>query len=357
MPRRQWRRSARQLASKQIWWVRLLFWGAAVSIGVLATVLAKASEFASSLVSTLAQAWPLAPLVFTPVGLVIIAWLTRRFFPAAEGSGIPQAMAMLEVPDEARRQEILGLGTALFKGLMIIFGIACGASIGREGPTVHIATAISYSLSHVGRFRHYLRRRRLILAGAAAGLSAAFNTPLAGAVFAIEEMSRSFEARTSGVVFMAVIVAGMTALALQGNYSYFGMVSVQMEPWDAVGAVLLCGFAGGLLGGVFSSLLIYGGSRLAGARRAHPFVFTTIWGLLLALIGLLSGGATYGTGYEQARLALTAGEGSGLVAPPLKLVATLISFSAVFRAVFSLPRSRPALPWEWSWRHCCLRCP
>jgi H+/Cl- antiporter ClcA len=326
MPRRQWRRSARQLRSKQIWWVRLLFWSGAVLIGVVATALATASEYASSLVLTVAQTWPWVPLVLTPAGLVLIAWLTRRFFPAAEGSGIPQAIAMLEVSNEARRQEILGLGTGLFKGLMIILGIACGASIGREGPTVHIATAISYSLSHIGRFRHFVRRRRLILAGAAAGLSAAFNTPLAGAVFAIEEMSRSFEARTSGVVFMAVIVAGMTALALQGNYSYFGSVSVPVEPLETVGAVLLCGFVGGLLGGLFSSLLIHGGTHLAWLRRAHPFVFAAICGLLLALIGLLSGGMTYGTGYEQAKLALTAGEGGGLFAPLLKLVATLISY-------------------------------
>jgi len=112
----------------------------------------------------------------------------------------------------------------------------------------------------------------MILAGAAAGLSAAFNTPLAGVVFAIEEMSRSFEACTSGVVFMAVIAAGMTALALQGNYSYFGTVSVPIEPLDALGAILLCGFAGGLLGGVFSRLLILGGSRLAGMRLSQGSV-------------------------------------------------------------------------------------
>jgi len=308
-----------------------------VLIGVVATALATASEYASSLVLYVAQTWPWAPLMLTPAGLVVIAWLTHRFFPAAEGSGIPQAIAMLEVSNEARRQEILGLGTGLFKGLMILLGIACGASIGREGPTVHIATAISYSLSHIGRFCYYLRRRRLILAGAAAGLSAAFNTPLAGVVFAIEEMSRSFEGRTSGAVFIAVIVAGMTALALQGNYSYFGTVRVQMEPLDALGAVVLCGFSGGLLCGLFSSLLIVGGSRLSGIRRSHPLVFAAVCGLLLAVIGLLSGGVTYGTGYEQARLALASGEGGGVLAPLLKLVATVLLAQWVSRHVCPQP--------------------
>lgn len=326
MPRRQWRRSARQLRSKHVWAVRFLFWGGAVLIGVMATLLAFASEYVSPLMPRLMSIWPWAPWVLTPVGLMLIAWLTRRFFPAAEGSGIPQAIAMLEVSNETRRREVLGLGTGLFKGVMVVLGIACGASIGREGPTVHIATAISYALSRIGRFRHYVRPSRMILAGAAAGLSAAFNTPLAGVVFAIEEMSRSFEHRTSGVVFMAVIVAGMTALALQGNYSYFGTVNATAEPLDTLGAIILCGFTGGLLGSLFSRLLISGGFRLAGIRRSHPFVFAAICGLLLAFIGQLSDGGTFGTGYEQAKLALAAGQGEGLFAPVLKLLATLISY-------------------------------
>ena len=326
MPRKQWRKSARQFRSKHVWAVRFLFWGGAVLIGVTATALAFVTELVSPLMPTLSKIWPWAPLVITPAGLVIIAWLTRKFFPAAEGSGIPQAIAMLEVPNETRRREVLGLGTGLFKGIMVIFGIACGASIGREGPTVHIATAISYSLSRFGRFRQFVHPRSMILAGAAAGLSAAFNTPLAGVVFAIEEMSRSFEARTSGIVFIAVIVAGMTALALQGNYSYFGTVSVQIEPLDALGAIVLCGLTGGLLGSLFSRLLVRGGVHLAGIRQSHPFVFAGTCGLLLALIGLLSGGATFGTGYEQANLALSAGEGGGVLAPVLKLVATLVSY-------------------------------
>jgi H+/Cl- antiporter ClcA len=139
---------------------------------------------------------------------VVNAWLTRRFFPAAEGSGIPQAIAMVKVPNEARRHEVLGLGTGLFKGLMIMLGIACGASIGREGPTVHIATAISYSLSHIGRFRHYVRRRRLILAGAAAGLSAAFNTPLA--VVALLTMAAYFAGVMQSPMTSVLIIMEMT---------------------------------------------------------------------------------------------------------------------------------------------------
>lgn len=68
--------------------------------------------------------------------------------------------------------------------------------------------------------------RNLALAGAAAGLSAAFNAPLAGVVFAIEELTRGFEQRTSGVLITAIIFAGVVSLALQGNYTYFGTISL-----------------------------------------------------------------------------------------------------------------------------------
>lgn len=326
MPGRQWRRTARQLRSKHAWRIRVLFWGGAVLVGSVATALAVGSDWASELFNNVIADRPWLPFLITPAGLVLIAWLTRRFFPAAEGSGIPQAIAMLRVRDDATRQQVLGLRVGLFKGLMIVLGLACGASIGREGPTVHIAASISYSLSRLARFPHYVQDRGLILAGAAAGLSAAFNTPLAGVVFAIEEMSRSFEEHNSGVVMTAVIVAGMTALAWQGNYNYFGSVNTDLPSLEAVVAVVLCGVVGGFAGGVFSLLLIRGGAHVAPLRAAHPYLFAIGCGVLLAGIGLLAAGATFGTGYEEARRVLAGGEDAGVFYPALKLAATVVSY-------------------------------
>jgi len=326
MPRKQWRRTRRQLRSRQAWRVRLLFWAGTLLVGVSATALALASDQAGYLFTRAVLDRPWLPFLVTPLGLLVITWLTRRYFPSSEGSGIPQVIAMLDGADEDKQREVLGPGTGLFKGLMIVLGLACGASIGREGPTVHIAAAISYSLTRFGSFPYHIRSRGMILVGAAAGLSAAFNTPLAGIVFAIEEMSRSFEARTTSVIFLGVVVAGMTALALQGNYTYFGTVSTHLDALDSVGAVLLCGLVGGGLGGGFSSLLIHGSTHLRGLRRTHPFTFAIACGLLLALIGLASGAATYGTGYEQAARALAEGDSGGLFYPLLKLAATVVSY-------------------------------
>ena len=100
------------------------------------------------------------------------------------------------------------------------------------------------------------RQRGLVLAGAAAGVAAAFNTPLAGIVFGIEEMSRSFETRTSGLVIGTVLCGGLVSLAWLGDYNYFGTNTIALHGASVWLAVPLCGVAGGLAGGLFSRLVI-----------------------------------------------------------------------------------------------------
>src|SRR5690606_28004994 len=114
----------------------------------------------------------------------------------------------------------LSLKTTFGKIALTVVGLATGASIGREGPTVQVGASL---VLQAGRLGGMVRARGLILAGSAAGLAAAFNTPLAGVVFAIEEMGRSYQARTNGVVLVAVIIAGIASIAVAGNYTYFGV--------------------------------------------------------------------------------------------------------------------------------------
>ena len=147
---------------------------------------------------------------------------------------------------------MLSLRIAFGKILVTLVALASGASIGREGPTVQVGASIMHALRRYARFPALDIDRGLVLAGGAAGIAAAFNTPLAGVVFAIEELSRSFEERTSGVILTAVIVAGVTALALVGNYTYFGRTSVALTVPQMWVAVPVCGILGGLLGGLFS---------------------------------------------------------------------------------------------------------
>jgi H+/Cl- antiporter ClcA len=313
------------------WRRRVVFWAGALATGGIAVLFALAGDVAHRAFTTAAAhpgfAW-LAP----PIGFAAVAWLTNRFFPGAQGSGIPQAIAALSVPPGIRRHRLLSLRIAAGKLLLTVLALASGASVGREGPTVQVGASIMHALRRWARFPAVDVDRGLILAGGAAGVAAAFNTPLAGVVFAIEELSRSFEERTSGTILTAVVLAGIAAMALAGNYSYFGTTSAVLSTPREWLAVLLCGVCGGAAGGLFARAML-GTQRalppaVARMRREFPVPFAFACGLAAAALGALAHGATFGTGYAEARAIVEQSAapvaGYGL----MKALATIVSYAA-----------------------------
>jgi len=319
------------LLSVPQWKSRLLLWGAAAAVGVAAVGFASLADIAQAgLRRMIGIAW-WSPWLLAPAGFFCIAWVTRRYFRGAEGSGIPQTIFALRA--NAGRQ-----GEAFLKPLVVIgrvalagLGLLCGGSIGREGPTVHVGAVIVHSVSrwmpHGGR---EAQRRALVLAGGAAGVAAAFNTPLAGIVFAIEELSRSFEERASGTTLTAVILAGVVAIALIGDYTYFGQPTVLPPARAITTGILTVAAACGLAGGIFSRVTLLSVARLPGAlgrlRTLRPALFAGLCGLCVAAIGAFSGGLTYGTGYEEARAILENHAHLAWHYAPARALATLVSY-------------------------------
>ncbi|SEC36531.1 chloride channel protein [Bradyrhizobium erythrophlei] len=289
------------------WQRRAIFLLGGIAVGAAAVALAQLADLAQVAFSALVSHVRYASLVLTPIGFALSVYLTNRFFQNAQGSGIPQAIAARHLTDQTARESLVSLRIAAGKILLTLFGLLCGASVGREGPTVQIGASIMFAL---GRFSPR-RQPGLILAGAAAGVAAAFNTPLAGIVFGIEEMSRAFETRTSSLIIGAVIAAGLTSLALMGNYTYFGTSATALRNGADWLAVPLCGVAGGLAGGLFSRILIAMARGFANpvgrAIKRYPVGFAAICGFAAAICGIASDGAIYGTGYQQVKSALEAG--------------------------------------------------
>lgn len=315
------------LISVSAWKIRLVFFGGALLVGLVAAVFAICSDFANEWFRHQASQSAYLPFIITPVGLIILVWLTRTVFPGSQGSGIPQSIATIEMSRHEDRARLLSLRIALGKILLTIGGLFSGASIGREGPTVHVGSAIMYSLGNLAKFPAHFMERGLVMAGGAAGIAAAFNTPLAGIMFAIEEMSRSFEQRTSGTLITAVAIAGITAIALQGNYTYFGSAKVEIDVISSVIiAIFVCGVIGGVAGGLFSFLLINGTRWITPLQLRRPLVVAGICGLIIAIIGYASGGITYGTGYEEAKQLLSGEEGLDNSFSLYKIAATLASY-------------------------------
>lgn len=321
--RRHLRRNQRKFFSVSAWRVRLVFWIGALLVGIICAVFALLADRADEVFHKLIALGHWVPLIVTPLVMVALVWATRNLFPGSEGSGIPQAIAALE---SRRKSAVLSLRIAVGKILLTLVGLTAGASIGREGPSVHIGASIMYSLGKYARFPAHYMERGLILAGGAAGIAAAFNTPLAGIVFAIEEMSKQFEQRTSGMVTIGVVIAGVTALATLGPYHYFGTSDAAMTDTMSWLAIPICGVVGGLLGGLFASLLINGARLLGPIIKAHPYRVALMCGLSVAILGYISNYTSSGTGYAAAKGIIMGEAEWDPIYPLMKIGSTLASY-------------------------------
>jgi chloride channel protein, CIC family len=228
--------------------------------------------------SYLAPAWVVLPAIGLLGGL-LSGWLIARFAPEAAGSGIPQVKAMLGNVAIA-----LNLRVASVKMVSVILALGSGLNLGRQGPTVQIGAALAAQLSRwIPTSPEY--RRQLIAAGAAAGLAAGFNAPIAGVLFVVEEFLQDFSGLTLGTAILASFIGAVVSRLLGGqglslNQSMgdsFTSFSLQDVPF-----FLILGLLSGLLGallcqGIFASM----------SFNRHVLRISLPWKIGLA--GLVSG--------------------------------------------------------------------
>lgn len=324
--RRALRRSRYRIFSRRAWRHRLVFWLGAVAVGVVCFLFVQSGQQLDDYFQHLITELPWLPFVVTPLGLACTAWLTRRLFTGAEGSGIPQAIAAIQLPDRKLRAHVLSLRIALGKIGLTWLALLSGGSVGVFAPTVHIGASLLYGFGDRSGMRRHHLQHGLILAGGAAGIAAAFNTPLAGIVFAIEQLSRSLEERSSGLMLSAVIIAGVTALVLAGKYQSFPEIDSQLTTLSDWLAVPVLGVSGGLLGALFSLVLIMSTRLVTPHLRNHGIVIAIACGLVVALCGWVTNGQAHGTGLQQARELASGDLGVSLLYPLAKMVATLASY-------------------------------
>jgi H+/Cl- antiporter ClcA len=306
------------------WQRRAIFLLGGITVGAAAVVLAIAADWVQYAFRLFVDHWRYAAFLVTPGGFALSVYLTNRYFPNSQGSGIPQAIAARQLTDQTARSKLVSIRIAIGKIFLTLLGLLCGASAGREGPTVQVGASIMFAAGRMSP----RRQPGLVLAGAAAGVAAAFNTPLAGIVFGIEEMSRSFEVRASGLIISAIIAGGLTTLALVGDYTYFGTTTTMLQNGMDWLAIPICGVIGGLAGGLFSQFVIVMTRGLPGKfsiLKRKPVFFAVLCGLGVAVCGFASGDLAYGTGYEQVKLALEHGQALPENFGLLKFIATSLT--------------------------------
>jgi H+/Cl- antiporter ClcA len=305
---------------------RLTFWIGAIIVGVVIVTMTLLSEWAVQIYLMLSNQYPWFHFLIPPVGLGLTAWITFRFFPGSERSGIPQVKTALETSFTSKeRSRLVSFNIAVGKLFLPIMGLLSGASVGFGGPAVHVGASIMLSVGKVVKFPPHFMERGLILAGSAAGFAAMFNAPLAGIIFAIEEMGRMLEEKISSLVLTAIILSGVTAYALLNNRIYFADESLLMPLGQNWLAIPLCGLLGGILGGLFSKVTILG-SQFFSRRRIHIVAIAVLCGGIIATINYYSNGATVGTGYQQTKAILQSTHPMEPTFPFYKMIVTWATF-------------------------------
>lgn len=190
------------------------------------------------------------PMTVGALCAMLSVWLVRRFAPEASGSGIPHLKATLHRLRELRWWRVLPVkmvGGALALG--------SGMALGREGPTVQMGGAVGDA---VARWLKVPARDRLVLiaAGAGAGLAAAFNAPLSGLVFILEEVQRDFRPVMFGAAFLAAAIADIVARFFAGQLPVFAIPSYPSPPLTAIPVFILLGAITGLFGVLFNRGLL-----------------------------------------------------------------------------------------------------
>lgn len=305
-----------EFADPHLWWTRAVVVGMAAVAGLVVVGFSWLAETGLEVFLQINdKAWWL-PLLWTPACAALIVWLTRRYAIGAAGSGIPQVMAALDpATTPGHRSLFVSLKLSLAKIGLTAGGMLAGLSLGREGPSVQIAAGVMLFARRWLPRRSAVSAHSLLVAGGAAGIAAAFNTPLAGVMFAIEELSRSPEQRNSGLIVAGIVLAGMMAVSIHGNATHFGIIHPGPISLPLALPGLLVTLVAGVAGGLFARLLLASArgnplGKLSAWRHGRPVLFAAVCGLLVAAIGIVSHGATFGSGTVATRAML---EGSAEV--------------------------------------------
>ena len=331
-----------ELSDWQIWQTRVVVLAFAALSGLTVVAFTWLTEHALEGFFRAHAALPWLPLIWTPLCTALVVWATRRWAPGAAGSGIPQVMAALHPHTPPRLRGLyVSIRLTIAKMLLTATGLLGGLSLGREGPSVQIAAGVMHSARRWLPASSAVQDHGLLIAGGAAGIAAAFNTPLGGIMFAIEELSRRPEQRSNGLVMSAIVLAGLIGISAYGNSTYFGVI--RAEPvslallWPGLLLAVACGLAGGLFARLLSlSLSGTSTDRFTAWRQRHPIRFAAGCGLAVAVIGLASAGSTFGSGYAHTKAMLENGSDPSGLYVLLKFMATwLTAWSGVPGGIFA----------------------
>jgi H+/Cl- antiporter ClcA len=276
------------------------FWIASLVTGLIAVGYTRLFAYAESTLQAILHWHHWFIFIMTPV-CFFLAWMVAHLFaPNAKGSGIPQVMAAIELANpkhDAKVGSLLSFRIMITKIASSILMVLGGGAIGREGPTIQIAGSVFRIINRwIPKSWPKLSKQSFILTGAAAGLAAAFNTPLGGVVFAMEELAKIHIRFFRTALFSAVIIAGLTAQGLLGPYLYLGYPDVQNLRFSVFAAVAATAIIAGIVASLMCKVILRLMKWKKPFRTSGSIAYLVVAGLLVAILAYFINGSILGSG-------------------------------------------------------------
>ncbi|KAA0445374.1 MAG: chloride channel protein, partial [Candidatus Thioglobus sp.] len=293
------------------------------------------SDFSQNIFKDFIGKHPLWSFFITPITFVAIISFAKYFCHFVQGSGIPQLIAATDSRNKSIREKLLSFRLALGKIGLIFLAMLGGAPIGIEGPSIHVGGSIFYGFNRFLKLHRKFLIQAIIAIGGSAGLIVAFNAPLAGILFAYEEIGRKL--KKQALILIAIVSFFVYFLDTQfgGGGLYLGDFSKLTLPLNLIWQLLPLAIVTGILGGVFAKMTIYFAGKLF-ASTTKIWVIALVLGLIVAIFNYLSDGVIAGSGHSEV-LQMLSGEALGVDFVVMKFFAVLTSFASTIPGGVFMP--------------------
>jgi len=309
---------------------------AGIASVIVITFFLEVSDYAQHSFKNLIGANPYLSFIITPIVFVGIVYVAKYYCHYVQGSGIPQLIAATDSRNKSIREQLLSFRIALGKIGFIFLGMLGGAPIGIEGPSIHIGGSIFYGFNRFIKLNRKFLIHALIAIGGSAGLIVAFNAPIAGFLFAYEEIGRKLKKQALILIAIMSGIVYLFAIMYRGDANYLTNLSAYSLELTLVWQLLPLAILAGVLGGLFSKYTLFLINKFITHSKLKVITIAVVLGFIVASFNYLSTGQIAGSGKEEVLLML-GGTGLGLDFVAMKYFATLTSLASTIPGGLFMP--------------------
>ena len=309
---------------------------ASIASVIVITFFLEVSDYAQHSFKNLIGTDPYLSFIITPIVFVGIVYVAKYYCHYVQGSGIPQLIAATDSRNKSIREQLLSFRIALGKIGFIFLGMLGGAPIGIEGPSIHIGGSIFYGFNRFIKLNRKFLIHALIAIGGSAGLIVAFNAPIAGFLFAYEEIGRKLKKQALILIAIMSGIVYLFAIMYRGDANYLTNLSAYSLELTLVWQLLPLAILAGVLGGLFSKSTLFLINKFITHSKVKVITIAVVLGFIVASFNYLSTGQIAGSGKDEVLLML-GGTGLGLDFVAMKYFATLTSLASTIPGGLFMP--------------------